>query len=379
LDHVHKPETSITDAPPRPVARPPAPPALRRLKTLHSRADIDAILHRECARCERNGHEFSIVFIKAADSGAHRHLARIGQLLCDRARLTDEIGWFDSDRLCIILPDTTGGGARDFARQFTNVAYMRALSPICSVLTYPSDWRQPTAGPDGSESMIIGLPSEAAALGQHLPPVEGISQLLIRPIPFWKRVTDICIAIAALIMLSPLMGLAALAIRLSDHGPIFFKQQRAGLGGRPFTIFKFRTMVVDAEKKKAALRRFSEQDGPAFKIKHDPRITRIGRILRETSLDELPQLWNVLIGDMSLVGPRPLPIDESNSCDIWHRRRLDVTPGLTCIWQVMGRSTVSFADWVRMDRTYIGRQSLWQDIKLIVMTVPSVLMRRGAK
>ena len=158
-----------------------------------------------------------------------------------------------------------------------------------------------------------------------------------------------------------------------------FLQKRAGLGGRPFTIYKFRTMVVDAEAKKAALRAISEQDGPAFKLKHDPRVTAVGRFLRETSLDELPQLWNVVKGDMSLVGPRPLPVEESEKCATWHRRRLDVTPGLTCIWQVKGRSKVSFAEWIRMDRTYIGKRSLWQDLKLMVMTVPSVLLRRGAR
>jgi lipopolysaccharide/colanic/teichoic acid biosynthesis glycosyltransferase len=178
---------------------------------------------------------------------------------------------------------------------------------------------------------------------------------------------------------SPILAIAALAIRLSSPGPILFRQKRAGLGGKPFTIFKFRTMCIDAEQKKAALRHRSEQDGPAFKIRHDPRITRVGRFLRETSLDELPQLWNVIRGDMSLVGPRPLPLDESQQCDVWHRRRLDVTPGLTCIWQVKGRSRVTFTEWIRMDRTYIGRRSLWNDLKLILMTVPSVLLRRGAK
>jgi lipopolysaccharide/colanic/teichoic acid biosynthesis glycosyltransferase len=158
---------------------------------------------------------------------------------------------------------------------------------------------------------------------------------------------------------------------------VFFKQRRAGLGGRPFTIYKFRTMVVDAEAQKSQLRHKSEQDGPAFKIKHDPRITRIGRILRESSLDELPQLFNVLKGDMSLVGPRPLPVDESEGCATWHRRRLDVTPGLTCIWQVHGRSSVSFVEWIRMDRRYIRALSIWQDIKLMLLTIPSILMRRG--
>ena len=159
---------------------------------------------------------------------------------------------------------------------------------------------------------------------------------------------------------------------------IIFTQERAGLGGKPFKIYKFRTMIADAEKMKEALRKHSEQDGPAFKMKNDPRVTRLGRILRKTSIDELPQLFNVLKGDMTLVGPRPLPLKEADGCQQWQRRRLDVTPGLTCIWQVRGRSTVSFADWVRMDVAYIRRRTFFQDIRILLQTIPAVLLRRGA-
>ncbi len=204
-----------------------------------------------------------------------------------------------------------------------------------------------------------------------------VAGLLVRPLPTWKRLIDITVGCVGLLLAMPVMVAVSLAIKASGPGPILFKQKRSGLGGKPFTIYKFRTMVVDAEAKKAQLRSKSEQDGPAFKIKHDPRITRVGRILRETSLDEIPQLINVLKGDMSLVGPRPLPVEESNLCASWHRRRLDVTPGLTCIWQIHGRSSVTFAEWIRMDRRYIRALSIWQDIKLILLTVPSVLARRG--
>ena len=158
--------------------------------------------------------------------------------------------------------------------------------------------------------------------------------------------------------------------------PLF---RRAGLGGRPFTILKFRTMTADAEVQKAALRPLSERDGPAFKLSRDPRVTAVGRILRQTSIDELPQLWNVLRGEMSLVGPRPLPLDESDECARWQRHRLDVTPGLTCIWQVHGRSTVTFDEWMRMDMQYIESRSFWQDVKILAMTVPAVLLKRGPR
>lgn len=144
-------------------------------------------------------------------------------------------------------------------------------------------------------------------------------------------------------------------------------------------MYKFRTMVVDAEARKAELLALSEQDGPAFKLTHDPRVTPLGRLLRKLSLDELPQLWNVLRGDMSLVGPRPLPCHESAGCQGWERRRLEVTPGLTCTWQVRGRSAVSFEDWVRMDVQYIRSRTLWHDLRLIAETVPAVLLGKGGK
>lgn len=207
----------------------------------------------------------------------------------------------------------------------------------------------------------------------------GVEVLLVKHLPWWKRLIDMTGAGIGLLMLCPLMALIAVAIKGTSKGPVIFKQRRAGLGGQPFYIYKFRTMVVDAEAKKAALRKQSEQDGPAFKLTNDPRITRIGKFLRETSLDELPQLWNVVMGDMSLVGPRPLPMDESAECERWQRRRLDVTPGLTCIWQVKGRSRVTFAEWMRMDVNYIRRRTMWHDVKILAETIPAVLLRKGAR
>ena len=207
----------------------------------------------------------------------------------------------------------------------------------------------------------------------------SVEMLLARPMPLWKRALDILGASVGILLTGWLMALAALGIKLTSPGPVMFLQKRAGLGGRPFTIYKFRTMCTDAEAKKKDLRKQSEQDGPAFKMKNDPRVTSIGKILRKTSIDELPQLFNVLKGDMSLVGPRPLPVDEAQACAGWQRRRLDVTPGLTCIWQIFGRSTVTFSEWVRMDVAYIRRRTIFHDLKLIFLTVPAVLMRKGAR
>ncbi|HEX5270896.1 MAG TPA: sugar transferase, partial [Gemmataceae bacterium] len=217
--------------------------------------------------------------------------------------------------------------------------------------------------------------------GAEPPAEKGVAALeavFVRPMPRWKRAIDVLGSAVGLVLLLPVLAAAAVAVRLSSPGPIFFAQRRSGLGGRPFRMYKFRSMVVDAEARKAALMARNEQDGPAFKIKHDPRVTRVGRFLRATSIDELPQLWNVLKGDMSLVGPRPLPVAEADACDLWQRRRLDVTPGLTCIWQVRGRGKASFADWVRMDLEYIRSQSLPQDLRLLLLTGPAVVLRKGA-
>jgi lipopolysaccharide/colanic/teichoic acid biosynthesis glycosyltransferase len=211
------------------------------------------------------------------------------------------------------------------------------------------------------------------------PPVEPLTTLLERPMPWWKRVIDIVGAGLGLLILSPLLIAVAVAMKLTCPGPVIFKQRRAGLGGRPFTIYKFRTMCVDAEAKKDQLRPLNEQDGPAFKMEHDPRVTRLGRFLRKSSIDELPQLFNVLKGDMSLVGPRPLPVDESAACERWQKQRLDVTPGLTCIWQVAGRNQVTFAEWVRMDVAYMRRRTIFHDLSILIRTIPAVLLRRGAK
>jgi lipopolysaccharide/colanic/teichoic acid biosynthesis glycosyltransferase len=196
--------------------------------------------------------------------------------------------------------------------------------------------------------------------------------------PIWKRVLDILGASAGLILLSPLFALVALIVKLTSPGPIFYSQMRSGHGGKPFRMYKFRSMVVDADAKKQELMAINEQDGPAFKLRNDPRVTKIGRFLRKTSIDELPQLWNVLMGDMTLVGPRAMYCPEMDACTRWQRRRLDVHQGITCIWQVRGRSSVPFDEWMRMDIQYVRARSLLRDLWLLIKTIPAVLFRRGA-
>jgi exopolysaccharide biosynthesis polyprenyl glycosylphosphotransferase len=193
-----------------------------------------------------------------------------------------------------------------------------------------------------------------------------------------KRMLDILASSAALVVLSPLLLCAALAVKLSSRGPVFFRQERVGLHGRTFAMLKFRSMVSNAEALKADLEHRNEQAGPVFKIAHDPRVTAVGRFLRKHSIDELPQLVNVLRGDMSLVGPRPPLPKEVAKYEAWQRRRLSVRPGLTCVWQVSGRNQISFEQWMLLDMQYIDHWNLLQDLRLIVRTVPVVLSGRGA-
>jgi exopolysaccharide biosynthesis polyprenyl glycosylphosphotransferase len=219
-------------------------------------------------------------------------------------------------------------------------------------------------------------------------PLEGISLLGIAPLHLsrsdrlLKRATDIVLASIGLVLLAPLFGLIALLIKLDSPGPVFFRQLRMGRGGQLFEILKFRTMVVDAEERKRDFLHLNKHAGSGsaahmFKIPNDPRITRLGRVLRRYSLDELPQLLNVLKGQMSLVGPRPLVLDEDRYVGEWARRRLDLRPGMTGLWQVLGRSDIPFDEMVKLDYQYVTTWSLWYDVRLLFRTIPLVVQARG--
>ena len=193
-----------------------------------------------------------------------------------------------------------------------------------------------------------------------------------------KRVFDVVVASAALVLLAPVLAAVAVAIKLDSPGPVFFRQRRVGRDDKPFTMLKFRSMYQDADIQQAELEDLNEADGAIFKIRDDPRITPIGHILRRFSIDELPQLWNVLRGEMSLVGPRPLPLRDFELLDSWHRGRYRVLPGITGLWQVSGRSELDFDDLVRLDFYYVENWSIWLDIEIIARTPLAVLRGRGA-
>lgn len=194
-----------------------------------------------------------------------------------------------------------------------------------------------------------------------------------------KRIFDIIASLILLIVLAPLLLVIALLVRVTSGRPIFYPWRVLGERGRPFVGYKFRTMVPNADELKAKMLDQNEMSGPVFKIRNDPRVTPLGRVLRKYSLDELPQLWSVLRGDMSLVGPRPPSAAEFAAFEPWQRGKLAVTPGITCLWQVMGRSEISdFDEWAKLDLEYIERWSLWLDLKILLMTVPAVVRGRGA-
>jgi exopolysaccharide biosynthesis polyprenyl glycosylphosphotransferase len=226
---------------------------------------------------------------------------------------------------------------------------------------------------------------EVIGSGVEIDQVEGMTLMGIRGLTrttstlALKRAMDITGAGLGLIVLSPVLLLAALAVKLTSPGPVLFRQPRVGRANRQFLMWKLRTMVDGADRMQDELLHLNEMEGGAmFKMADDPRVTRVGKILRRTSLDELPQLWNVLRGEMSLVGPRPLVPSENDHVMGWHRTRLDLTPGLTGPWQVMGRNSIPFQEMVKLDYLYVTDWSLWSDVKLLLRTLPVVVARRGA-
>ena len=311
-----------------------------------------------------------------------------------RVRSLDEVGWLEPGVIGVLLPETTKEGAtclvKDLQRNDTT-GYLRQAE--ISIYVYPD---APGSGPDGGggddhrgpgepkngdrrHPRVTRQPVTTTRVMAEAPSTQPLVELLLDKEPWWKRPVDIAGASFALIALSPLMLGAAVAIKLSSPGPVFYSSWRVGKGGKKFRFHKFRTMCVDADKKKKDLMAQNEASGPVFKMERDPRVTPIGRILRKTSIDELPQFWNVLVGEMALVGPRPPIPEETHWYEPWQRRRLELKGGLTCLWQISGRSNISFEEWCRLDVKYHENRTFLGDIGILFRTVPAVLAARGAK
>lgn len=326
-------------------------------------------LARERMRTDRNGSPLAILIIEPpADRSSPDDIAFLGRVLAERLRITDTAGRIAERCIGVLLPDTSKSGAWKVASDICGVYAPGHDRPNCEVLIYPDEDESSIESPSPREEEAVASVAEA-----------NVPALLIDRTPKSKRLVDLLGASIGLAITSPLFVVIAAAIKATSRGPVLFTQEREGLGGRRFLIYKFRTMRLDADRQQATLRPYSEQDGPAFKMRHDPRTTWVGRWLRRTSLDELPQLWNVLRGEMSLVGPRPLPTGESLQCAPWQRRRLSVAPGMTCIWQIWGRNTVPFDEWMRMDLRYVERRSLGYDLRLLLKTAPAIVLKQGPR
>jgi lipopolysaccharide/colanic/teichoic acid biosynthesis glycosyltransferase len=337
------------------------------------------MLERERARTDRSGNEFSIILFNIVNSDKqHLNIKALGYLIRKRIRVYDDIGWFEKNKLGILLPETGFDQARKLAQQIGRDIIPRSYDSDYVVLTYPTHWdsnslnKDRTAG-DAARQNEPGSgaaePKDAATLINQLQTPQDY-------MPFWKRVMDIVGSAAGLILLLPVLAGVGLFIRIVSPGPILFKQKRVGFMGRTFNCYKFRTMCVNAP---AALHNnyFSSlmcSEVPMEKLDtQDVRIIPFGKMLRTSGLDELPQLFNVLKGDMSLIGPRPCIPYEAQEYKLWQRKRFEAVPGITGLWQVNGKNRTTFNEMMRYDVNYTLKKNFLLDIMILLKTIPAVI------
>jgi lipopolysaccharide/colanic/teichoic acid biosynthesis glycosyltransferase len=374
---------------------------------IHSVEKFRLLLERERVRTERTCHEFSLVVFKTKyPSESSVDQEGLVKTLMHRIRFTDEVGWFGEKEIGVILVNTSTEGAYKFAEHILQGIPDAAFIQSFKIYTYPTRCQTDHEGdfnkfqlPDHRRQLnhsmfqeLFGNPLLSSE-GHEEPrgrTLDGMEQFLVRSLPRWKRIVDIVGSTIGLLLFSPLMVIAAASIKLTSSGPILFRQERIGFLGRRFTLLKFRTMVHnnDPDIHKKYIENFikkrvsvGEHTNPSriYKINNDPRVTFVGKLLRKTSLDELPQFINVLKGEMSLVGPRPPIHYEYEQYDIWHKRRAwEVKPGITGLWQIKGRSKTTFDQMARLDLKYLKEWSLWLDLKILIQTPWAVFTGKGA-
>jgi exopolysaccharide biosynthesis polyprenyl glycosylphosphotransferase len=338
-----------------------------------------AILRWLFAGIRREGRNTRNVLIVGTGSAAHDFAAKIGS----HAELGLRVIGFVGDK----MPDApVGSGYLGSVDDLLHVVHTRVVDEIAICLPFEEwDLVDVIARLCEDEGKIVRIPVALpeVALTGHFEELDGTPVLSLLRGPdrilamSAKRATDLVVSGAALILLGPLLLMLSAAMVVAQGRPVLFRQERVGLNGRPFSLVKFRTMILGAEARLAELGAHNEIRGPAFKLSQDPRITKLGAWLRRTSIDELPQLWNVLRGEMSLVGPRPPLPGEVAAYDIWHRRRLSMKPGITGLWQVEGRRESEFDRWVKKDLEYIDRWSPWLDVLILLRTIPAVIRANG--
>ncbi len=348
---------------------------------LLSRKQFNHEIVRERFRATRRSISFCVLTLRVLGRIDRKKSIRVlEKILLRNLRFTDHKAKLGRTEFGVLLVDTPEMGGRCVLDRLRNECDCRNIRVEITLRVHDpngfsdDDKRDDNSDQDSGEKRWHRIDdSQVEIADEHTLSCQSATQMGM------KRAVDVLGATAGLILTGPLIAAGAVAIKLTSPGPAFFAQTREGRSGKPFKIYKLRTMVVDAEKRQEELRSSSHRDGPAFKIKKDPRVTPVGRVLRAICLDELPQLWNILKGEMSLVGPRPLPWHESRACSRWHRRRLDIRPGLTCHWQVNKAAAESFDDWMRMDLRYISEMGLMTDLCLIAKTVTVPILARGSE
>ncbi len=360
--------------------------AIPSLDGVLSREVFLGILQRERARAARNSHGFSVVAFRYPLDGRSGRITRDARflgLLAERIRLTDAVGILSDAEAGVFLPETHGRGAEVFANRMQRMATAQwSVRPEFKVFCYPCEYQEGWLDDDarqlrfefGTSLHAVSDREPEASVSPALDEGDGMEAYLAKPPPVWKRGFDLAMGGMGLILAAPLMLLIALHIKLTTPGPVLFKQDRIGYFGKGFKCLKFRTMHTNCEVSshqahlKALIR--SQESMTKLDEKQDPRIIPFGRFLRISGLDELPQLFNVLRGEMSMVGPRPCIPYEYDEYDPWHRLRTEMRPGLTGLWQVSGKNRTTFTEMIRLDITYARRLSLWQDLLIVLRTVP---------
>jgi lipopolysaccharide/colanic/teichoic acid biosynthesis glycosyltransferase len=358
---------------------------------VHSSGEFASILHRERDRADRTGQEFSMAAFEVGNGGGKTHAARnLVPILTHRIRSTDSIGWLADGRIGAVLPHTRPECAWKFVANVRK-AYNGSAPPECVVYAYPSSWlpgddgdpprdpsslrKTPVPGETGDSGMMFSRVDAADSAR----PIEELDPHVLFRIPLWKRAIDIAGSLVAILILSPLLLLAALLIKITSPGPVLFRQERVGYLGRVFTMWKFRTMHVNADTTphRNYLRELIRNEKEMTKLDHgrDHRIIPFGNLLRATGIDELPQLINVLLGDMSLVGPRPCLPYEAREYDLWQKRRFDTLPGLTGLWQVSGKNRTTFKEMMRLDIGYARKRAFLLDVTIVLKTIPAILVQ----
>ena len=335
---------------------------------LRCREIFQVILDRERSRADRNNHELSLLIFALCDVRNEKRVAALLRALKTRARTIDRFGWFNDGQIGVILPNTNHKGAAKFAHDVCEMTIDRkSVPPDFKVYTYPSSWFTRKASNSWAKSAFEG----------KLDFIEGSNPLFVKRTPLWKRMIDIVGASITLILASPLFVFVPLIILIVSPGPVFFKQKRVGAGGLLFTFLKFRTMHPrnDCSTHQEYLGELIKTDKPMRKLdkSDDPRIITLGKWLRKSSIDELPQLFNVLRGDMSLVGPRPCLPYEAKEYLKWHKYRFDIHPGMTGLWQVSGKNQLTFKEMIRLDIMYAKKMNYGLDLWILLRTIPAVI------